>query len=307
MSKVILVTGANKGIGLAVVEALLQEVPESVLLLGSRDEARGQAALDGVVAKLGDGIKDRLKLLILDVTSDASVQTALVTVKKEHGEIHGLVNNAGGFAPDAKSMVDLNTYGVTRMCEAFAPIIEDGGRIVQVSSGAAPMFVEKCSEEMKKFCVKKDVTWQEVEEKLLQSWLDIQESAPESERDAAFEAKGFGPLSDMGAYGLSKAAVNCYTMVLANSFPKITSTSCSPGFVETDLTQGFATRSGKTPAEMGMISVDQGARCPVFLMTGDLASLPGFCSGWYFGSDSKRSPLHKYRSPGTPAYEGEFP
>ena len=119
------------------------------------------------------------------------------------------------------------------------------------------MFVEKCSEEMKKFCVKKDVTWEEVEEKLLQSWLNIKESAPESERDAAFEAKGFGPMSDMGAYGLSKAAVNCYTMVLANRFPKITSTSCSPGFVETDLTQGFATRSGKTPAEMGMISVDQ--------------------------------------------------
>ena len=85
-----------------------------------------------MVAKLGDGIKERLKLLILDVTSDASVQTALVTVKKEHGKIHGLVNNAGGFAPDAKSMVDLNTYGVTRMCEAFAPIIQDGGRIVQV-------------------------------------------------------------------------------------------------------------------------------------------------------------------------------
>ena len=42
MGKVIIVTGANKGIGLAIVEALLQEVPESVLLLGSRDQARGQ-------------------------------------------------------------------------------------------------------------------------------------------------------------------------------------------------------------------------------------------------------------------------
>ena len=37
----------------------------------------------------------------------------------------------------------------------------------------------------------------------------------------------------------------------------------------------------------------QGARCPVYLMTGDLASLPNFTSGWYFGSDSVRSPLHK--------------
>ena len=96
-------------------------------------------------------------------------------------------------------------------------------------------------------------------------------------------------------------------------FPKITSTSCSPGFIETDLTRGFATRSGKSPQEMGMLTVEmvsvekwvllcvlneelkpcQGARCPVYLMTGDLASLPNFTSGWYFGSDSLRSPLHK--------------
>ena len=39
-------------------------------------------------------------------------------------------------------------------------------------------------------------------------------------------------------------------------FPKITSTSCSPGFIETDLTRGFATRSGKTPQEMGMLTVE---------------------------------------------------
>ena len=32
----------------------------------------------------------------------------------------------------------------------------------------------------------------------------------------------------------------------------------------------------------------------MYLMTGDLASLPNFTSGWYFGSDSVRSPLHKW-------------
>ena len=42
MWKVILVTGGNKGIGLAIVEALLQEVENSVVLLGSRDAVRGQ-------------------------------------------------------------------------------------------------------------------------------------------------------------------------------------------------------------------------------------------------------------------------
>jgi len=37
----------------------------------------------------------------------------------------------------------------------------------------------------------------------------------------------------------------------------------------------------------------QGAKCPVYLMTASLSSLPGFTSGWYFGSDCLRSPLHK--------------
>ena len=87
-----------------------------------------------------------------------------------------------------------------------------------------------------------------------------------------------------GEYGLSKAAVNCYTIELGrryratqdltifciwlyfvldrefkmslnpklSRFPKITSTSCSPGFIETDLTRGFVARSSKTPQEMGM-------------------------------------------------------
>ena len=39
--KVILVTGANKGIGLAIVETLLQQLPDALVLLGSRDASMG--------------------------------------------------------------------------------------------------------------------------------------------------------------------------------------------------------------------------------------------------------------------------
>ena len=92
-----------------------------------------------------------------------------------------MINNAGGMGGGPRNTIELNTYGVRRVCEAFAPIIQDGGRIVQVdfnaillfhdlpcqvSSGSAPMFVEKCSPEMKEFCVKQDITWEEVSNKL---------------------------------------------------------------------------------------------------------------------------------------------
>ena len=135
MAKVILVTGGNKGIGLAIVEALLVEVEDSIVLLGSRDGARGQAAVDGLVAKLGDALKSRVKLVVLDVTSQGSVDAALATVKANHGKVFGVINNAGGMGGGARSTIDLNTYGVRRVCEAFAPILQDGGRIVQVRLG----------------------------------------------------------------------------------------------------------------------------------------------------------------------------
>ena len=43
-----------------------------------------------------------------------------------------VINNAGGMGGGLRNTIDLNTYGVRRVCEAFAPIIQDGGRIVQV-------------------------------------------------------------------------------------------------------------------------------------------------------------------------------
>ena len=179
MWKVILVTGGNKGIGLAIVEALLQEVENSVVLLGSRDAVRGQEAVDGVVAKLGKQFQPRLQPVLIDVTSQESVDKAAAVVKKDHGKIYGVINNAGGSFTGLRATIDLNSYGVLRVCEAFAPLIEDGGRIVQVSlnslkkdrsliyniqvsSAAGPSFVGKCTLEMQKFCIDPEVTWKEV-------------------------------------------------------------------------------------------------------------------------------------------------
>ena len=51
--KTILVTGANKGIGLGIVRRLLREYPDTQLLLGSRDVARGQEAVNQILGELG--------------------------------------------------------------------------------------------------------------------------------------------------------------------------------------------------------------------------------------------------------------
>ena len=63
--------------------------PSLLYLPGS---GRGQAAVDSVVGKLGSGVEGRVKLLLLDVTSQESVDQAFETVRTEHGTIYGVSN-----------------------------------------------------------------------------------------------------------------------------------------------------------------------------------------------------------------------
>ena len=126
MAKRILVTGGNKGIGLAIVTKLLQDYPDTYLILGSRDVRRGQAAVAQINELMSDSCY-RLELLQLDVTSDESVKAAVELLKAKYEEdepLYGLVNNAGGFSDSARGTVELNTYGLRRVCEAFLPLIQ---------------------------------------------------------------------------------------------------------------------------------------------------------------------------------------
>ena len=75
-------------------------------------------------------MKDRVKLVEIDVTSDTSVQGAAETISNELGGtsnlLYGVVNNAGGTTGNmsARQVLDLNTYGVRRVTEAFLPLVE---------------------------------------------------------------------------------------------------------------------------------------------------------------------------------------
>ena len=125
--KRILVTGANKGIGQAIVTKLLEDFPDTYLLLESWDVARGQNAIQQIIDKLGGDIADRVELVQIDVTSDESVMNAAEAIKAKNGEsapLFGLVNNAGGTSDSPRGYVDLNTYSVRRVCEAFLPLIQ---------------------------------------------------------------------------------------------------------------------------------------------------------------------------------------
>lgn len=87
--KVALVTGSNKGIGLAVVRALCKQYDGDVYLT-SRDMGRGTAAVEGLK---GEGLAPLFRQL--DITDPDSVRAARDFFKAKYGGVDVLVNNAG--------------------------------------------------------------------------------------------------------------------------------------------------------------------------------------------------------------------
>jgi NAD(P)-dependent dehydrogenase (short-subunit alcohol dehydrogenase family) len=286
----ILVTGANKGIGHAVAKGILREHPDTFVLLGSRDPTRGRAAMDALTSE-EPSFGARLQLVELDVSKDESVTRAVDEVSG--GPLYGIVNNAGigGGSNDLAAVLNVNTAGVRRVCEAFLPFMDPhGGRIVNVTSAAGPVFVAKCSPDRRRFFVDARSEWAELEA-LMRECIGF------GGDKSAFENAGLG---DGDAYGLSKACANTYTLQLARRCPALRINACTPGFIETDMTRRYAASQGKTPAELGMKAPEDGARAPLFLLFGELEG-----NGRYYGSDAKRSPLDAYRAPGSPPYTGE--
>lgn len=281
--KHVLVTGANKGIGRAIVAAVLER-DDTAVWLGSRDVNRGHAARDALVGER-PGRADRIRVLPIDVSSAESVAAAADAVSEP---LYGLVNNAGVIAASdgMKTVLDVNTRGVQRVTSAFLPRMAEAGRIVNVTSASGPIYVSKCSEARQAFFRDRSVTWEALEA-LIDECLAL-------EATGGLDAAGLAG----DAYGLSKALANSYTMAVAREHPGLHVNACTPGFIETDMTRPLAAQRGQTPAQMGMKPPAEGTRSTVHLLFGDVAT------GHYFGSDAVRSPLDRYRGPGDPPYEG---
>lgn len=131
-NSVAVVTGANRGIGRALVKALLQAGAAKVYA-GARDLSK----LDSVLAF--DPV--RVKPLKLDVTSDPDIAAAA----RSASDATLLMNNAGALEGGSALKVErasiervfaTNVYGLLAISQAFAPVIEKngGGAIVNVLS-----------------------------------------------------------------------------------------------------------------------------------------------------------------------------
>ena len=136
--KVVLVTGASRGIGRAIAEALA--AAGAAVVLGARDEAKLAEAVDAIVS-----IGGRASAVSLDVCHRESVDAALAAVLQRHGRIDGLVNNAGITrdnlllrmkAEEWEAVLSTNLTGVYHCTQAaLRPMLKQrSGRIVNVTS-----------------------------------------------------------------------------------------------------------------------------------------------------------------------------
>ena len=140
-----LVTGANKGIGLAIARGLSQEGMS--VWIGARDKVRGQQA----VTQLREEGHD-VSFLELDVADDQSVRNAAERLASQIDALDVLINNAGiavdmTLPPsqirmeDMKAVFEVNLFGPVRVTQAFLPLLKSANqaRIVMMGSGVGSL------------------------------------------------------------------------------------------------------------------------------------------------------------------------
>ena len=214
-----LITGATKGLGLQTARRLI--AAGHTVYLGARDSQRGKQ----VAADLG------ADMVLIDVTSDDSVEAAAALVREQAGQLDVLVNNAGisgGRKPpgevtaaDMRAVYDTNVFGVVRVMHAFLPLLKASGTpvVVNVSSGLGSLAV--------------------------------------TNDPGRFESTLLGL-----AYPSSKAALNMLTSQYAKAYPAIKINAVDPGYTATDLNEHRGTQTVEEGAEIIVRMATIGAEGP---------------------------------------------
>jgi NAD(P)-dependent dehydrogenase (short-subunit alcohol dehydrogenase family) len=142
--RIVLVTGANKGIGFEVVRQLARK--RFHVFLGARNAEAGRAAAEKLRA---DGDVTFIKI---DVSKPESIRRAAEEFSRKRDRLDALVNNAGILLDDDKDVLAItlekfettmrtNTLGLLLVSHAFVPFLEKSGapRIVNVSSSGGQL------------------------------------------------------------------------------------------------------------------------------------------------------------------------
>ena len=210
---IVLVTGANTGIGYEIVKKLAAENPDYHILMGTRDPRKGEDAVTAL------GAPENVNPIQLDVTSDESIGACVKAVEQKFGRLDVLVNNAG-------------TAG--RDLEAF------GGGKYEGAKSQLPTFHWNQLRGLYMHCYNVNVASAAVLTEAMTPLL----SKAELPR-LVFVSSGLGSIGellkpesrlvDCPFYNASKSAMNYLAAYYAKKHSGWKSNSCCPGFVATAL------------------------------------------------------------------------
>ena len=228
MSRVALITGANKGLGFESARQLAAQ--GIVVLLAARDPGRGEAA---AAALRGEGLDVRAVKLDVDVYADH--QAVADYIENEFGALDILINNAGvmldGMAtPNQTSITSPEILAKTFATNVFAPVALTQTLLPLLRKAPAARIVNLSS-------VLGSLT------------LHATPGSP------VYDAKYF-------AYDASKAALNAFTIHLAYELKgtPIKVNSCHPGWVKTDMGTDAApmdvVEGAKTQVDLATLPAD---------------------------------------------------
>jgi len=220
MTKIALVTGANKGIGFETAKQLAQH--NIKVLLGARNETEGKKA----EAALREASLD-VTFVKLDISNSTDIDNVRKYIESEYGVLDILINNAAVFLDGAwfgnntetvpiqtlRDTFDINYFGTVELTQALLPAIKKSkaGRIVNISSlsGSFGVHLDK------------------------EHWL--------------YALKPY-------AYSASKTALNQFTVFLAHALREtnIKVNAANPGWVKTSIGSDQAPLTPEDGAKTGV-------------------------------------------------------
>ncbi|CAK1542332.1 unnamed protein product [Leptosia nina] len=245
--KIAVVTGSNKGIGYAIVKELCKR-GVSVVYLTARDIQRGQKAVEELKK---EGYSP--SFYQLEVNNEDNVKSFAKHLKKTHGGLDILINNAGVIVKDFREttyedsvhVLDINYKAILTIEKYIYPLLKNNARVINVSSDCGHI-----SNINNKYWIErltKDDLGQEDVDDFVEWFLDSVKNGTINYNDFAENT--------LVAYRVSKVALCALSKVQQKQIGRnISINSLHPGFVKTSMTKGA-----------GYLTMDEAAQTPAYL------------------------------------------